>query len=356
MAVVPLPELDRAARQLAGPRHDAYSERALARAYEEYVARRRTPLGPFRLRIGDREFATFYEMMGEPGAGSGEIEVRLDPPAAPGAPWEFLRPFDRIVFDAQGGAQVYPIGPGAPTRVIARFLLREHYLPRTRVEEDRAAAGGVRVQMPSQLSSLQEGIAGIRSRALLPFCVSVLAYYPEERVIYDLDLIRSLLLTDPRAGRLPSGRRVRRSSRVAWYVDRLTGRGEMPLLASRCLAVLVDSHGLTAIEMTHVFGGVRELVDSALQGLAARGLVTFDRRTGVYRPRLDAFMPVAFPIPGGAGPEPVPAGTNPALRTSVQELIAAADARATCPLCGAPLPADSAGILCAKCAAEVAGT
>ncbi len=128
----------------------------------------------------------------------------------------------------------------------------------------------------------------------------------------------------------------------------------MPLLASRCLAVIVESHGLTALEMTHVFGGVRELVDSALQGLAARGLVTFDRRTGVYRPRLDAFMPV--PVAEPSAPPPDTGGANPALRTSVQELLAAADARASCPLCGAPLPSDAKGILCDKCAAEVAGS
>ncbi len=83
--------------------------------------------------------------------------------------------------------------------MIARFLLREHYLPRTRVEEDRAAAGGARVAIATHLRSLQEGLVGSRSIALLPFCVSVLAYYPDERVTYDLDLVRSLILTDPRA-------------------------------------------------------------------------------------------------------------------------------------------------------------
>ncbi len=259
-----------------------------------------------------------------------------------------------MVFETDGSARVYPVASGAPTRVIARFLLREHYLPRTRTEEDRAAAGGARVAVATHLRSLQEGVLGSRSIGLLPFSVSVLAYYPEERVAYDLDLVRSLVLTDPRAGRLAPQRRVRRSARVSWYVDRLVGRGEMPLLAARCLTVLVESHGLTALEMTHVFGGVRELVDSALQGLAARGLVTFDRRTGVYRPRLDAFMPVPTSEPASGASDAASGGANPALRTSVQELIAAADARATCPLCGVLLPAGTRGILCDKCAAEVA--
>ncbi len=353
MAVVPLPELQKLTRALAGERHDSYSERALSRAYEEFLARRRTPLAPFRLRSGSREYATFYDLVADTSPLAGPLELRLDPPPPPGAAWEFLRPIDRLSFEPDGGAEATLPGGPPPTRVIVRFLLREHYLTRSRVEEDRAAAGGARVSLPTFLRNLDEGIEACRTRGLLPFCVAVLAYFPEERVIYELDLVRSLVLADPRAGRLPPTRRVRRTSRVSWYVDRVTGRGEMPVLAARALQVLVESHGLTAVEMAHVFGGVRELMDSALQGLAARGLVTFDRRTGVYRPRLDAFMPLASAAAVTMPAEPAPAGSNPALRTSVQELIAAADARAECPLCGTPLGPDHKGLLCAKCAAEV---
>ncbi len=276
----------------------------------------------------------------------------MSPPLAAGAPWEFLRPFERMTTAADGSAEIFPGGDGGPTRTIQRFLLREHYLPRSRVEEDRAAAGGTRVSLPTILRDLRVGIQACRVRSLLPFCVAVLTYFPEQRIVYELDLLRSLVLADPRAGRLPPPRYVRRTSRVSWQVDQVTGRGEMPMLASRCLQVLVESHGLTAVEVAHVFGGVRELMDSALQGLAARGLVTFDRRTGVYRPRLDAFLPVPTAT-GVPAPEPAPSGANPALRTSVQELIAAADARATCPLCGGPLDPAHTGLLCEKCAAEV---
>ncbi len=352
MAVVPLPELQRLAQKLASERHDAYSERALSRAYEEYLARRRTPIAAFRLRVGAQEYPTFYDLLGDPKPPSGPTEMRLDPPAPPGAAWEFLRPFARMTTDEDGSGAAYPGGDAPPTRTIQRFLLREHYLPRSRAEEDRAAAGGTRITLPTSLDDLRVGLQVCRSRGLLPFCVAVLSYYPEERVVYELDLVRSLLLADPRAGRLPAQRFVRRPARLSWHVDQVIGRGDMPLLASRCLQVLVESPGLTAVEVAHVFGGVRELMDSALQGLAARGVVTFDRRTGVYRPRLDAFLPPSARSESRA-PEPVPTGSNPALRTSVQELIAAADARATCPLCGSPLGADHKGILCDKCQAEV---
>jgi hypothetical protein len=351
LAVVPLPELDKLAHELAQERHASFSERALGRAYEEYLARRRTPLAPFRLKADGRDYGNFYELVADPLAGAETIEVRLDPPPPPGAAWEFLRPFERVVFAADGGADVYPIGGGDPEHVIARFLLREHYLPRTQAEEDRAASGGPRVALPTQLRSWQEGVAACRTRGLLPFSVAILLYYPDERISYEQDFVRSLILTDIRAGRFAAPRQVHRTSRTSWKLDRTIGRGDMPILAARSLSVLVESQGLTAVEMTNIFGGVRETVDSALQGLAARGFATFDRRTGLYRPKLEAFSPP--PIVADGTPAPTPGGSNPALRTSVQELIAAADARASCPLCGDPLPPGSKGLLCAKCAAEV---
>lgn len=351
MAVVPLLELDKLAHDLARERHGTFSERALGRAYEEYFARRRTPLGPFRLRADGREFSSFYDLISDPTAGAESMEIRIDAPPPRGAAWEFLRPFERMVFASDGSADVDPIGGGAPTRVIARVLLREHYLPRTQAEEDRAAGGGRRVALPTTLRSWQAGVAVCRTRGLLPFSVAILLYFPDERISYELDLVRSLVLADLRTGRLAPPRRVPRTARLSWKVDRAVGRGDMPLLAARALTVLVESQGLTAVEMTHVFGGVRETVDSALQGLAARGFASYDRRTGTYRPRLDAFSPPAYITDGTTAP--LPGGSNPALRASVQELIAAADARASCPLCGDPLPPGTRGILCARCAAEV---
>jgi hypothetical protein len=351
MSVVPLPELDKLAHNLAQERHGTFSERALGRAYEEYLARRRTPLGPIRMKADGQEFSSFYDLVADPKAGAETMEVRLDPPPSPGAGWEFLRPFERVVFAADGSAEVYPLGGGAPIRAIARFLLREHYLLRTQAEEDQAAGGGRRISLPTTIRTWQEGIAACRSLGLIPFSVALLLYLPDERISYELDLVRGLLQGDVRAGRLAPNRRRPRSSRLSWKVDRVIGRGDMPLLAARALAVLVETQGLTAVEMAHVFGGVRETVDSALQGLAARGFATYDRRTGTYRPKLDAFAPPA-PVADG-GPAPSTGGSNPALRTSVQELIAAADARASCPLCGDPLPPGTHALLCDRCAAEV---
>ena len=348
---VPLSELDGLARSFAGDRHDVSSERSLARAYEEYLSRRRSPLASFTLSAGDHEYPSFYAWLADTRAPPAPVELRLDSPPPEGPSWEFLRPFGRLVAGNDGSADLHPVVPGSPVRTIVRLLLREHFLPRSRSEEDRAAAGGVRVELREFFGDFEAGLGACRRQSLLPFSVAVLVYLPEERVRYELDLVRSTLLSDPRAGRLPLARRVRRSSRVAWATDRAIGRGELPLLSARCLEVLVESSGLTAVELTHIFGGVRELVDSALQGLVARRWATFDHRMGIYRPRLDAFLP-----PAGSSVLPTPREDrlpDPHLRTSVQELIAAADARAVCPLCGRPLPPGPHRIICDECASEV---
>jgi len=255
------------------------------------------------------------------------------------------------VLHSDGSAELHPSVPGPSERGIARVLLREHYLPRSRGDEDRGAAGRGRVELPSQLGTLTDALAVDREAGLLPFSVALLLYLSEERVRYEFDLLDTSLLPDPRTGRLPLSRIVRRPSRVSFAVDRAIGRGDLSLLAARCLEVLVDSQSLTSVELAHVFGGVRELVDSALQGLVARGFVTFDRRLGVYRPRLEAFVPTG---PSRAAPPARPMSSSDAmLKTSVRELLAAADARATCPLCGSPLPVGGSGILCEDCTAKV---
>ena len=353
MTSVSLPELDTLARQLAGDRHDAFSQRALARSYEEYVSRHRPQVAPLVVVADGTEFPSFYAVLADAKTTPATLEIRPEPPPPTNA-WGFLRPFQRIVLKGDGSAELNPVVPGPPERAIARLLLREHYLPRSRDEEDRGAAGGARVEMNEHFGTLDSGLGVYRERGLLPFCVAILLYLPDERLRYEFDLLETGLLADPRTGRLPPARRVRRSARLSYAVDRTIGHGDLSLLATRSLEVLAESQGLTSVELAHVFGTVRELVDSALQGLVARQLVTFDRRTGVYRPRLEAFLPSDA---GGPGAGTVPGATTDALlRTSVQELIAAADARASCPLCGATLPPGPRGILCDNCAAKVGAT
>ena len=354
MAAVSLPEVDGLAAQWGGARHDAYSKRALARASEEYLSRRRPALAEYALTVDGKEYPNLFAALADRGARFESAELRLEPIPSPGPPWRFLLPFERLDFAADGAVEIHPLEPGPAVRAIARVVVREHYLLRSQADEERAARGRTHLEPRGTAGTLAETVAACRASAIVPFGWAVLAYLPEERFRYEFDLWHSALLPDPRAGRLSPGQRVRRSARLAWALDQYVARSDLSLLGARCLEVLIESPGLTSVELSHVFGGIRELVDSALQGLVQHRLVTFDRRTGVYRPRLDAFLPV-----GGAAPlriEVAPAGADPALRTSVQELLAAADARATCPLCGSPLPAGPKSILCENCSAQVGTT
>jgi hypothetical protein len=334
---------------MAGERHDAYSERALARAFEEYASRSRPTLAGFSLVADGREYPHLAAFLADPDAKfeTGELTLAGAPPG--GSAWRFLVPFDRITFAADGSIELHGAGDVPPIRGIARVLLREHYQVRSQADEERGANGGGRVELKGIRGTVAEATRACREERIVPFGVALLAYLPEERIRYEFDLVRTALLPDPRAGRLPPHRRTRRSARLSWALDQYVARSDLSQLGVRCLEVLVESPGLTSVELAHVFGGVRELVDSTLQGLVQRRLVAFDPRTGVYRARLESFD--AAPLaPRVDVPTP---SSDPALRTSVQELLAAADSRATCPLCGHPLPPGPKTILCADCAALV---
>jgi len=340
-------ELEQTARQLAGDRFDDYAVRGFRRAYDEYVGRRRRSVSAVTVIADGRAYPSLYAGILDPGTKFTTGELRLEGPSASPDSWEFLAPFSKIVFQADGAAELHGPDHGPPRRAIARFLLREHYLVRSRTDDAPGGPGGPR--FPSLVGTLPEGVAICRSAPLLPFEAAILLYLADGRARFEIDLVHSVLLCDPRAGRLAAARRVSRPSRLSWGLDQKIGRGHLSLLAARCLELLVESNGLSSIDLSHVFGGVREIVDSALQALVQQRYASFDPRTGLYRARLEAFLPESQ-VPAPVAEAPV----RPELRTGVQELIAAADARATCPLCGKPRPmGPHTSLLCDECAEKV---
>ena len=348
MSTVSSVELQEVVRGLARERFDEYAARGLARGYEEFVGRRRRSIGPVSIAADGRLYPSFYHVLADPEAKFATGEMTVGPPAPSADDLEFLTPFESVAFHDDGSADLRGPGGSAPRRAVARVLLREHYLVRSRAEDAPNAPGASRPKVPSLVGTLEQGITICRSLPLVPFEVAILLYLPEERARFEVDLVHSTLLADPRAGRLAASRRLRRTSRIAWGLDRKIGRGHLSLLAARCLEVLVESNGLNAIDLAHVFGGVRELVDSALQALVQQQYATFDPRTGVFRARLEAFLPRSDSTAPRA-----PAAVRPELLSSVQELIAAADARATCPLCGKAFPPGPHSLLCDECSSTV---
>jgi len=335
-----LTDLETFARGAVGPRLDVA---ALTAAYHEYLPQRGEPLASFRFgRPG--EGGTLFGAIADRSFDFGTAELTLVDPPKPGPAWEFLRPFSRLVFSPDGSAEVFGPDGGPPTRAIARVLLRDGYVAPTEGSSPRALRAATRA-----LATPVQAVEYVRQTGVVPFSVAILLYFSEERIRLELDVLEDRLLRDIRTGRFPAARRVRRPPRVAYGVDSFVARGTLPVVSCRVLEVLSETHGTSAVELAPVFRGARELVQTTLQGLAARRLATFDRRTGLFRPRFETF------VPGGATPdlgEPAPV-PHPQLRTNVLELIAAADSRATCPLCGDSLPPGHRGLLCARCQAEV---
>jgi hypothetical protein len=345
-------DLQSYASAVAPGRHDDFSRQALARSLAEYAPRRRERVAAFTLTVDGHEYPSVLAALSDRSATFESLDLALVDPPPEGREWEWMLPFQRIEFEADGSAELFPLGAGGKSRrAIGRVLLREHYVPRGRADVEHASAGASTDELAMQLDPVRKAVEFARKHGVLPFAIALLLYLSDERVRYELDLLDGVLLRDPRAGRLPIARRVHRSSQVSHAVDEYLAHGELPISSARALELLVETHGLSALELSHIVGGVREFGGSALQGLTARGLATYDKRTAVYRPRFDAFL-------AGGGLRsaselniaPLP---NPALRTSVMELLAAADSRATCPLCGDALPPGPRTILCARCQAEV---
>jgi hypothetical protein len=338
-------ELEAVARLGGTERHDAASQLSLERSVEEYLPRRRAPLSAFTLEVDGTSYATGISALLSPNAPFNSAKLTLRDPPREEEAWEYLHPFRELTLTEEGAAELTG-GPKGPERGMARVLLREQFVPLS----GGRTAGSIR----PGLFTLPEFARFVRTTGTVPFSIALAVYFANERIRYDLDLLDDLLLPDLRAGRLRRAARVRRSARFAHSVDLLVARGELSLPSARALEAIVESHGLTPVELSPMFSGVRELGSSALYALVSRRLVTLDRRTGVYRPRLEAFLSSSDRL-RGAGDSPLRPLSDPQLRSSVAELLAAAESRASCPLCGDPLPPRHRALLCDNCARKVDG-
>jgi hypothetical protein len=338
-------ELARVAR-LPGPgKLDELGELALRRALEEYIPRRRQFVSPITLEVDGKGPASFYDALLDPARTFSFLRITRTGVVTDPSGWEFLRPFDALHIGGNGITFVNNEGQ-EPKRVQSRVLLRERFTPGATVpgERLRGRASPTPVE-PTTLATFPELARYLRHTGTVPFALSLAVYYPDTRIRYDLDLVDGGLLLDARTHRLNRETWVPRPARMGHAVDVLAGRGDISLQSARALETIVESNGFSSEEIAPLFGGVREVSASALDSLAARKLVLYDRRTEIYRPRLDILLP---PDPS-ARRAPVASSADPKLRTSVMELIAAAESRASCPLCGTRLPAGHKGLLCREC-------
>jgi hypothetical protein len=346
VATVSSPELIQYASSLAREPFGPAGARAVGEAYDEHAVGRKRLLAPVAWWVDGRDVPSLFAALTDPRLEGTSGEIRLGGPVSGGPAWEFLVPFRKVLLHEDGGADLFPGDGGPPHRTIARFLLRDR-LP---LDGSHPLTAVARTAAPlDAFGTFAETIALCRSAPVLPFGLALLLYLPAERIRCEVDLVQNYVLSDPRAGRLSAARRVRRTARFSWGLDRLIGRGRLSPLGARSLELLAETHGLTSVEIAQVLGGPRELVDAALRTVVERGFATLDPRTARYHAVVETFLPQ--PVPAQSTPS---ASADPSLRTSVQELLAAAEEKATCPLCGGPIGAGARDkLLCDNCAKAV---
>jgi len=335
--------LDRVLRFAHGPGRPeggALGDAELARALDEYRSIGVRRLAGVELSARGRTYKSLYEAILDPSVGEGIVDLTVTDPPAAGPAWEFLRPIRRIELFEDGTSQLYLLN-GNPQRAVARLLIREALVPR-----------GTR---PAGLATVHDAFARLRSVAVVPFRVALLLYLTDERIRYEVDLTEDVLLKDPRAGRTAGGRKLRRPPRVSWAIDQWVASGSVPLGDARILELLAELRSASLEELSLIFAGETEAVRGSLTRLAERGLVHPEPVNGQFRVRLEAFRTLGASTDGSAatGAAPPFEGEASGLQKEVDEMIAAADASATCPVCGDQLPAGHTGLVCARCAAAI---
>jgi hypothetical protein len=307
----------------------------LATELDAYRARPARAIGDLDWIVDGAPYPGFFEALSDPDRRFDAVEL-VGPVAPAGPSWDFLRPFTRLEMRRDGRATLTPL-VGPPEDGIVRLLPREGFL-----DASPDAPGPAR--RPLTWGAF---IAASRHGTLLPFGVALELYCSNERVRFEVDLVDSRLLTDPRSGLLPRSARVHWGARGAWRLDHLVGRLPLPPASARLVELIAETDSVSGRDLGRIFPGLD--TEALLPPLEQLGLIATDPSTGHWRFRREAIGPISRRggRPGG--------GARPTLNRSMNELVDAADSRATCPMCGEEFPAGPHGLLCRRCEREVAG-
>ncbi|MCI4358034.1 MAG: hypothetical protein L3J95_01320 [Thermoplasmata archaeon] len=318
---------------------DAAFASDLARRQAAYPKGTGPAIGRFALTVDGREFEDLYAAVLDPTARFERVELLLNEAVPPGPAWEFLKPFQRLVLESDGSADLYPRW-GLVEHSIARVLTREGF--------------GTPPSGPEfgwgRLPSLPQFARALRSGGYVAFGVALELYGSHARTRYELDLLGSRILADPRSGRRAPSSRLRHPSRAAWTFDRLVSAANLAPTSARVLETIWETGAASEADLVRIFGEA-DGGAGTIGILARHRLIEADPDAGGWRVRPDPVGPVArAPSSSQAVREP-----QSALRHNMGELLAGAEARQTCPMCGEELPADHQGLLCERCTREVAG-
>ncbi len=309
------------------------------RAQALYRAAGRATLGGIAFAVDGGKPGTLFEAVLDPTRRFDRSEILLTAESASGPAWEFLRPFTRLTLGGEGSAELEPVH-GPPERSIARILPREGF----GVLPSGAEFG------PGRLPTFPQFGRALRAGGYVPFGVALELYGPHERLRYELDLMDGRLLVDPRAGRWPVASTPRRPARAAWNFDQAVSSANLPPRAARILEAIWEAGVVSEPDLAQVFGGPGGS-DEAIGRLSRMRLIEADPKGGGWRARFDPAGRATRLTAGSASSST----SQSVLRRSMSELLAGAEARATCPVCGGELPPGYHQLLCDRCQRDVAG-
>lgn len=345
--------------------HDSFSQRNLHRVLFQFSQRTPPHLARLRWDADGQPVASLAQLLARPTFPASTRVTVLDPVKEPG-PWEFSMPTAGMVFDPGGAGKIVTVpfnphslapwdvtDPGREESCVIRFACRESFVPRSIRQQNAARDGDPPRPPPFELFTPKELAHFVQTTGVVPLQVALLAYTSKTRYRYEVDLIKNMILRDPRAGQLTLEDFVPRSARLAHGLDRFVARGELPLLPRRVLETLFESKGLEVNDIAVSLDVAPELAQAALETLVARKFAEHDSRTGGYLPLPQVFLTRAEVERERADEEARRAKQSVGLRESVEVLFNQIEAHPACPLCGREIEVGAKELLCSRCQEDV---
>lgn len=270
------------------PEHvDQYTERSLISEAIKYYNVSQPYLGSLEIKVNGYDYSSLLDAMYEE---DDLIELSLAFTGLTLDPvWTYDVPTRRIKVNekGKGGVLAYPSDPTKingqwtpftePIRKVAMFrmMFSHYYIPRSAEE-----AGGVMTieasLEPPLLDSPRTLWAEVRSGAVVPFEIRLMAYSQERRYAYRIDLLRNGLVKDFRDGRMPIHQWVQREPLDSLYVDKILSTNRLPELQKNIFETVFEGKDIASADIAHGFSITEAMARNHLGGLVKKELVVMD--------------------------------------------------------------------------------
>lgn len=200
--------------------------------------------------------------------------------------WDFDRPTKIIkaIEGGFGGVAFFNYNPKAidkwanageliEKKAMIRAFPVDVYVPRSIATMSKYVQEDPPRPIVPDLWTLEYAWIKMKELGALPITARVCVYTKEERFSYDIDIIKSKLMRDFRAERMPATRKVPRSPEDYFYFDRIYASEDLPSLTRNTFEAIFESDGLTAGDISHFFNITVDMANNNIRALLKRGLL-----------------------------------------------------------------------------------